>query len=145
MGFWIFMLCMVLLVPLTMIILGKRAINYEVNDNFDMSKYRRKINIKGEKEWFYLSGYRTRRSMKNDETFKFAQKLAGKYWFPSGLILLFPSIVAMYFVIGKDKNTIAWIGLVVVAVQMIVLLIPMIPVERALKNNFDKDGKRIVK
>ncbi len=145
MGFWIFMLCMVLLTPLAMIILGKRAINFEVKDKFDMTKYRRKINIKGKKEWLYLSGYRTRRSMKNDETFKFSQKLAGKYWFPSGLILLFPSLVAMYFVIGKDKNTIAWIGLVVVAVQMIVLLIPMIPVERALKNNFDKDGKRIVK
>ncbi len=145
MAFWIFMLCMLLLVPLAMIILGKRAINYEVKDKFDMSNYRKKINIKGEKEWLYLSGYRTSRSMKNDETFKFAQKEAGKYWYPSGLILIFPSIVAIYFVIGKDKNTISWAGLAVVAVQMIVMLMSIIPVERALKNNFDKDGNRIVK
>ncbi len=140
---WLFMLCMVLLMPLSMIILGKRAITYEVKDKFDMSKYRRKINIKGEKEWLYLSGYRTRRSMKNDETFKFAQKLAGKYWYPSGLILLFPSLLAMFLVIGKDKNTISWTGFVVVFVQMVVLLMSIIPVERALKNNFDKDGNKI--
>ncbi len=145
MFWWLFMLCMVLLIPLSMIILGKRAITYEAKDKFDMSKYRRKINIKGEKEWLYLSGYRTRRSMKNDETYKFAQKKAGKYWYPSGIILLLPSIIAMFLVIGKNKNTISWIGLAVVAVQMLVLLMPTIPVERALKKNFDKDGKRIKK
>ncbi len=145
MVFWSFMLCMVLLTPLALIILGKRAINYELKDKFDMSKYKRKIKTKGEKEWFYLSGYRTSRSIKNDETFKFAQKEAGKYWYPFGLILLFPSILAMYFVIGKDKNTISWIGLAVVLVQIIVMLMPIIPVERALKNNFDKDGNRISK
>ncbi len=145
MGFWIFMLCMVLLLPLAMIILGKRARDYEVKDKFNMSKYRRKINILGEKEWLYLSGYRTWRSMKNDETYKFAQKEAGKYWYSSGIILLLPSIISMFLVIGRDKNTISCDGLAVVAVQMIVMLMSIIPVERALKNNFDKNGDKIEK
>lgn len=143
MGEWIFMLCMTLLIPLSMIVIGKRAVNYEVKDKFDMSKYRRKINIKGEKEWLYLSGYRTKRSMKNHETFKFSQKLFGQWWYGLGRIIILPSTIAMFLVIGKDQNVIAWIGLIVVAMQIIVMVMPVIPIERALKNNFDKDGKRI--
>lgn len=145
MGGWIFMLCMVLLIPLTMIIWGKYSINNEVKGKIDISKYRRKSQVRGEKEWLYLSGYRTRRSMKNDKTFKFAQKLFGKWCYRLGIIIIIPSILSMFFVLGKDKNTISWTGLAVVAVQMIVMMMPIIPVERALKNNFDKDGNRLNK
>ncbi len=52
MSTWIFMLCRVLIIPILMIVIGKRAMNYEVKDDLDISKYRRKKSIKGEKESF---------------------------------------------------------------------------------------------
>ncbi len=127
-----------------MIIIGKRAMNYEVSETFEMSKYRRKINIKGEKEWLYLSGYRTTRSMKNDETFRFAQKLFGFWWYRLGIIIIFPSIISMFFVINKSEGSISLFGTMVVVLQCIFMMIPYIPIERELKKHFDKDGNRIL-
>ncbi len=127
-----------------MIIIGKRAMNYEVSETFEMSKYRRKINIKGEKEWLYLSGYRTTRSMKNNDTFQFAQKLFGFWWYRLGIIIIFPSIISMFFVINKSEGSISLFGTMVVVFQCIFMMIPYIPIEKELKKHFDKDGNRIL-
>ncbi len=142
---FIFMLCMVLLIPLSMIIIGKRAMIYNPQNKFDMSKYRRKVNIIGEKEWLYLSGYRTTRSMKNDETFRFAQYLFGKWWYKLGLIIIAPSIIAMFFVFGKSKHVINLWGLIIVGVQCVFMAFPYIPIERALKKNFDTVNEKELK
>jgi len=37
-----------------------------------------------------IYGYRTARSMKNDETWKFAHDCCGRLWFKLGFILLIP-------------------------------------------------------
>lgn len=61
MGFWIYSLAMVLLIPLIMIVLG-----------FIYGKYPpKKIN--------HISGYRTTMSMKNQDTWDFANRYMGNY------------------------------------------------------------------
>ena len=46
------------------------------------------------------------------------------------------------FVIGKDKDTIGFVGMIVCYVQIAVMILPAIPTELALRKRFDKNGKR---
>lgn len=124
MGFWIFMLIMVLLAPVSMIGFGRlflKSAPKEINSTF---------------------GYRTRRSMMNMETWKFAHAYIGKLWFICGLILLIPSVVGMLLVLGKDSDTAGTVWAILVAVQMIPMVGAIFPTERALKKAFDEQGRR---
>ena len=124
MGFWIFMLIMDLLVPLTMIGFGHLFIKkapHNINDVF---------------------GYRTSMSMKNNSTWIFAHHYCGKLWFRWGMILLPVSIIAMCFTIGKDIDTIGKIGGIICYVQMVPLIGAILPTECALRRTFDKNGNR---
>lgn len=123
MGFWIFMVAMLLLIPITMIGFGKYFIKSapkEINMGF---------------------GYRTSMSMKNQETWQFAHNYCGKIWYNAGKILLI-SVLAMFLAIGKDKDTIGNLGLIILGVQLIPLIGVIFPTERALKRKFDKNGNR---
>ncbi len=123
MGFWIFMVVVLLITPLTMIGFGKcfiKSAPKEINMGF---------------------GYRTSMSMKNKETWQFAHNYCGKLWYNAGKILLL-SVLTMVFVIGKDIDTIGNLGLIIMVVQMFFLICPIFPTERALKKNFDKNGNR---
>ena len=123
-GFWIFMLIMVLLIPITMIIFGRLFSN------------------KTPKEINYTFGYRTKRSMMNIETWKFAHEYIGKLWFIFGLTLLLLSVVIMVFVFGKDPNTVGTVGGILTFAQMIPMIGTIIPTENALKKKFDEFGRR---
>lgn len=124
MGFWIFMLIMELLIPLTMIGFGRYFLK------------------KAPKEINGVFGYRTSMSMKNKETWEFAHKYFGKIWYKWGWILLVISVVTMLFTIGQSEDAIGWAGVILVHVQMVALLVGIIPTEKALKKTFDKDGNR---
>ena len=63
MGFWIFMFIMVLLIPLTMIFFGWLLFR------------------KTPKEINYVYGYRTKGSMMNEETWRFANQYFEKAWY----------------------------------------------------------------
>ena len=68
--FWIFMLLFVLMIPLTMIYFGRRFFKSppkSINATF---------------------GYRSTMSMKNQETWKLAHTVCGRFWFRCGRILL---------------------------------------------------------
>lgn len=52
------------------------------------------------------------------------------------------SVVPMLSLFGKSKDTIGNIGLVITFAQLLLLLLTIVPVEKALKENFDKDGNR---
>ena len=123
-GFWIFMLIMDLLIPCTMIGLGKLFLN------------------KAPKNINYTFGYRTTMSMKNQDTWQFAHKFCGKLWFRLGLILLPLSIIPLLFVLGKEIETIATVGTVICFAQIVPPVGSIIPTEIALKKVFDKNGKR---
>lgn len=124
MGFWIFMLVMELLIPVTMIGFGRR------------------FEKKAPKTINWVFGYRTVMSMKNMETWEYAHKTFGKFWFGIGLVLLTASIMAMLFVIGKDKNMVGITGSIVCCVQIVGMLFPIIPTEIRLRKKIDKTGNR---
>ena len=124
MGFWIFMLAMNLLFPLIMIVMGR----------YFMKKSPKEIN--------YIFGYCTNMSMKNKDTWDFAHKYFGKRWFRLGWLLIPISVIPMLFVIGKGEDIIGTVGMVVMVIDLILLIAPIFPTERALKKIFDKDGKK---
>ena len=124
MGFWIFMLIMDLLIPLTMIGFGR----------FFLIKAPKEINV--------VFGYRTSHSMKNKDTWEFAHKYIGRLWYVGGLILLPLSVVPMLFVLGKSTDVVGNLGAAICIVQMISLIGSVFPTESALKKHFDKDGSR---
>ena len=43
---------------------------------------------------------------------------------------------------GSSVNTVSMVSLIIVSVQLIVMLLTIIPTERALKKNFDEHGNR---
>ncbi len=124
MGFWIFMLIMDLLIPFTMVAFGRYFLNT------------------APKEINALFGYRTTMSMKNKDTWIFAHKYCGKIWYISGLVMLPISFIIMLLFIGKTENTVGTVGGVLCFVQMIPLVGAIIPTEKALKMNFDRNGNR---
>lgn len=125
MVFWIYMLFTVLLIPVTMILLGKAF----------TKKAPRRIN--------HIFGYRTRRSMMNEDTWKFAHECIGKLWYICGLVLLPLSAAAMLFVLGKDADTVGTFGAILTFLQMLPMIGAIPVTEYALKNNFDEHGKRL--
>ena len=124
MGFWIFMMIINLLLPITMIFLGR----------YYSRKAPKNIN------WVY--GYRTPMSTKNKDTWEFAHKLLGKLWYRCGIVILPLSVLAMFFVLGKRENVVAITGEIICGVQVVVMVLVIHPIERALRKNFDKDGNK---
>lgn len=124
MGFWIFMLSMALLLPISMIVIGRSF----------CKNAPKKINP--------IYGYRTTRSMKNEETWKFAHNYCGRIWRIAGFILLPISVVIMLFVYGKDEDTVGLYGAYVCMLQIVPMIASIIPTEMALKRNFDENGDR---
>lgn len=123
-GFWIFMLIVNLIIPITMIVLGRHYIK-------NVSK---EINSGG--------GYRTTMSMKNRDTWRFAQTHCGKMCTRYGCGLLPTSIVSMMFMFGKDINTVGLYGGIVCILQGGLLILSVLNTERELKKTFDKNGNR---
>lgn len=124
MGFWIFMMISDLIIPFTMIGLGKFFIKNtpkEINGVF---------------------GYRTSMSRKNKDTWEFAHNYCGKLWVIIGWIMIALSVIVMLFVIGKDKNVVGTFGGILCGIQVILLVGSIFPTEKALKINFDKSGNR---
>lgn len=122
-GFWIFMLLTDLLIPLLMVGFGK------------LFTKRPPKRING------IYGYRTKRSMKTQETWDFAHRYFGNLWFWIGLVLIPLSALPLIFVYGKDIERIGTVGAVVTLVQIVPMIAPVFPTERALKENFDEHGR----
>lgn len=122
--FWIFMLVMDLLIPFIMIGFGRRF----------LTKAPHNINA--------AFGYRTTMSMKNQDTWDFAHRYCGKLWFRCGTVFIPLSVIPLLFVFNKDIETIANAGLMIAAVQLVLLIGSIFPTEAALKKTFDKNGIR---
>ena len=90
----------------------------------------------------YTFGYRTSMSMKNQDTWQFANQYCGKLWLRLGWMLVPLSIIPMLFVISKDIEAIANVGLAVSLLQLVPLVGSIFPTELALKKVFDKNGRR---
>lgn len=124
MGTWWYMLLSDCLAPVLMILLGR----------FMWKHCPKEING--------LIGYRTAGSMKNMDTWRFANEYAGKLWWRIGWIMIVPTVLSLVPFYGGESKVISNVGLVVLAVQITVLLVSIIPVEKALKKAFHDDGTR---
>lgn len=124
MGLWVFTFVMDMLIPLTMIGFGKLFLK------------------NAPKEINAVFGYRTSMSMKNKDTWEFAHKYCGRLWYRCGTVLLLVSAVAMLFTIGRSESVTGTVAAVVCALQIVFLIGSIYPTEKALKQNFDRDGKR---
>lgn len=120
---WLIMLGIDILIPLLMMVFGW------------LLEYKTPI-----KNAIY--GYRTSMSMKNNDTWKFANRYCGKLWIKCGFILLFISIILMLLVIKVSSDTVDIMATIMCLIQLIPLVGTIYPVEKALKNNFDEKGNR---
>lgn len=134
---WIGLLICNLIVPVTMILFGKVMIKYPP----------KKING--------IYGYRTRRSMKNQETWDFAHAYCGKLWWKLGWIMFLAVAIVMLGILWSSSSSevivsqmhykeklITYSTLIIEILEVIVLVASIIPVEKALRQTFDEDGKR---
>ncbi len=61
----------------------------------------------------------------------------GKLWFFIGWILLVISVFAMLVVVGQGIDCVGTVGGILASVQCVVMIVPIIPTERALKRRFE--------
>ncbi len=87
-------------------------------------------------------GYRTARSMKNADTWKFAHNYCGKLWQKVGWIMLIPSVIAFILIYNSSEKVTAIAGTITLAVQCVALIATIFPTENALKKTFNDDGTR---
>ena len=118
------MLIMILIIPVTMIGLGQLFVRRAPKD------------ING------FFGYRTKRSMKNRDTWEFAHEYIGRLWAIGGTVLLPISVIPMLVVLGQDDDIVGMVGGVITALQIIPLVGAIFLTESTLKKNFDELGRR---
>ena len=124
MRFYIMMFICNLLIPIVMLTCG-----------FLMYK-------KPPKEINGIIGYRTTMSRKNKDTWAFAHDYCGKLWIKLGFLLLILTIIIQIPFVHSSENAIGCMTLVVEGIQLVVILVSIVFVERALKKNFDENGVR---
>ena len=89
-----------------------------------------------------LIGYRTTRSMKNMDTWKFAHEYCGKLWWKIGSIMIILSALIYIPLYQSDNNVIGIAGVVLITIQCIILIVSIYPTEKALKEHFNNDRTR---
>lgn len=122
MGFWIFMFCCTLLIPIIMIVVG---------NSMRLGKFKT-IN--------FVTGYRTRRSMKNQQTWDYAHRECGLLWRRWGSTMLVLTVIAMLLFMGEDTDHIGVVGSVITVLQMVPLFLSIAIVEKKLREKFDENG-----
>ena len=124
MWFWWFILICDCTIPLLMIIAGRM-----------MWKHcPKKING--------IVGYRTKMSMINMDTWKFAHEYAGKLWWKAGVGLLGPTLLIHIPFYGASDNTMGILSIIITVIQLLFLIGSILSTEKALKCNFNQDGTR---
>ena len=122
MGFWLWMTAMAMLVPAVMICVGAW-----------MQKH-------PPKEINWIMGYRTSRSMKNQETWDFANRYSGKLMLRAGWFTVAVSVIVMLLTMFRSEAVVSAVSLVLIFCQLIPLFGVIAMVERALKQRFDGEG-----
>jgi uncharacterized membrane protein len=89
-----------------------------------------------------ILGYRTRRSMRNMDTWRFAHDYCGRLWWRLGwrMLLVSGAVQVPFFYSGE--SVVSVVGGVICMVQCVVLVGSIFPVEGALKREFFEDGRR---
>ena len=96
---------------------------------------------RGPKKITRLQGYRSKMSMKNRETWDFAHKNLGDLWFKLGAPLLAVTSVVSLLVFRETTEQITTWCCVIFVIQLVIMVLPVAYTEKALKENFDENGK----
>ncbi len=118
MWFWFFMLACNVMLPVFMILYGLFVKKFGAGT----------VNA--------VIGYRTTRSMKNQEAWEFANLYHAKLWIKIGCIMIPMCVIMMLPLIGRDTDTIGWLGSLICMVEGAILVISILPVEMAIKKKF---------
>lgn len=124
MWIWILMLFFCLLIPIMMIVFGRVMLKrppQKINDYY---------------------GYRTTMSRKNKETWVFAHQVCGKLWWKIGWIMFLLSGLILLPFIKSNEDIVGIAGTILITIQCLILILSILPVEKALKQNFNPDGSR---
>ena len=119
MGIWFMMLGFNLLIPAIMLGAGKLFLK------------------KAPKDINWIFGYRTTMSMKNADTWAFALKVAGAFWWNWGWGALAVTTATMLLVLGRSEDLVSTAGCFLMFAQMIPLIAVIPHTEKALRNTFD--------
>ena len=122
--FWLFTLGTALLIPGSMVVLGRSFMKNppgEINSGY---------------------GYRTARAMRNRETWAFAQRYSGRFWVRTGRPVLAVSLLWMALLFGRDIGTVGRFSMILTGVQIVPFLAVIPATERALKREFDDFGRK---
>ena len=87
-----------------------------------------------------IMGYRTKMSMINMDTWRFAHDHAGKLWWKVGIGLLGPTMLIHIPFYGASDDTIGILSIIIIVIQLVFLIGSIFPTEKALKNNFNPVG-----
>lgn len=88
----------------------------------------------------HKAGYRTFYGMGSVSAWKFTQKLAGRTWIISGLVMLLVAIVGFILMIKAEVDRAVTIGLVVLIVEAIIALVAYIAIEVTVSGRYDENG-----
>ena len=123
---WVFLLICNLIAPAVMIGFGRL---FEKNPP-------REINA--------AFGYRTSRSMKNQDAWDFAQRYMGELWRKVGWAMLPLAVLGQVLTLlcPTMESMCLWSLAPVTAEVTVMLIATILLVERALKKNFDQNGTR---
>lgn len=121
---WWFMFFCNLLVPIIQIVAGKMMWKSSPG----------KINK--------VYGYRTKRSMKNMDTWEFAHEHCGRVWWRVGWVTLIVSVLAQLPFMHSSEDVSGVVAGVISTLQVCILVLSIFPTERALKKTFYDDGTR---
>lgn len=89
-----------------------------------------------------IVGYRTKMSMINMDTWRFAHDHAGKLWWKVGIGLLGPTMLIHIPFYGASDDTIGILSIIIIVIQLVFLVGSIFPTEKSLKNNFNEDGTK---
>lgn len=124
MGYKIIMLISVIFIPLLLIVIGKIFAKFP------------------SKEPNIAIGFRTKLSMKNKDTWDYAQKLFPLCWIKLGTILLVISVIILFLLYNDDKDYIGKLVLIIMLIQVALMLGSIFFVNTKLKKAFNSDGTR---
>lgn len=126
MGTTIFIFVFNLLIPVAILVLGLIFRNVTT-----------KIN--------YIYGYRTVRSMKNQDTWDYANKYFGLISIRMGIVFSIIGLIISFLTFHKSDLVQGVTMIIWLTAQTIAIIATIPPVEKALKNTFDEQGNRKIK
>lgn len=97
----------------------------------------------GPKKISKLFGYRTPRSMRSMEAWKYAHKYVGRLWYRGGMALAVVSLAFCILLFSLSVQTFANTATIFIFLQMGVFLLSIPATERELKRTFDDEGRPI--